>query len=241
MEQAGSIRRRLLRSRSNLPTHQTRTEWGKRSGGDDWSRKNVDVPSRRSRSAEGPASGPPRRFGAPSRRRGVLRRRPHLVGRGHLLRALARRPEGTGTEGHERRRRLGARHGWEVHPGAGIRRGPHYVRPRVRVTHGRRGGPPRCPRSRGCDQGTGLPELRPRSFRLAGQGHAGALLPHLQRAHRRSAGAIEQPDLRGRSHQLVGCRRGPTDAARAEGARTEDLPHAAVAGQGRRRQADRLR
>ena len=151
---------------------QTRAERGKWSGGDDWSRKNADVPIRRTRSAEGPASGTARRLGASGRRRGVLGRRPHFVGRGHLLRAPARGRAGTGAAGHERRRRLGARHGREVDPRAGIRRGPHHVRPRARFAHGGRGGPARRARIRRGDQGARLPELRPRPLRLAGQGDA---------------------------------------------------------------------
>ena len=70
------------------------------------------------------------------RDRGVLGRRPHLARRGHLLRAFSRQHEGPGALRHERRRRVGDRHGRQVHPRAGIHRGAHAVRPRVGLTHG---------------------------------------------------------------------------------------------------------
>ena len=44
---------------------------------------------------------------------------------------------------------------------------------------------------------------------LARQGGPRALLPDLQRAHRRAAGALGRPLLRRRAHQLVGRRRAP--------------------------------
>ena len=67
-----------------------------------------------------------------------------------------------------------------------------------------------------------------------------AVLPHLQRAHRRGAGAFERPLLRRRHDQLVGRRRLPPHARRAEGARPQDVLAAAQARRRRRRQADRL-
>ena len=73
--------------------------------------------------------------------------------------------------------------------------------------------------SEGVDQGARLPELGPRPVRLARPGGPRALLPDLQRAHRRGAGALGRPHLRRRPHQLVGRRRHPPDARRAEGAR----------------------
>ena len=66
------------------------------------------------------------------------------------------------------------------------------------------------------------------------------LLPHLQRAHRRAAGAVERPLLRRRDGQLVGRRRVPPDARRDEGPRPQDVLAAAEARRRRRRQADRL-
>ena len=62
------------------------------------------------------------------------------------------------------------------------------------------------------------------------------VLPHLQRVHRRAAGAVERPLLRCRADQLVGPEGRPADAGRAEVARPQDVPDAAQPGQGRRRQ-----
>ena len=129
------------------------------------------------------------------------------------------RPQGSGAAGHERRRRLGARHGWELGTRA------RFIE--VLTMYDPVSGPlsdveARLAGSvRGRDQGAGLPELGPGPVRLAGQGDPGALLSHLQRAPRRGAGALRQPHLWGRADQLVGCRRSPADPPGDEGARTE--------------------
>ena len=78
--------------------------------------------------------------------------------------------------------------------------------------------------SEGVDQRARLPQLDPGAVRLARPRGPRALLPDLQRAHRRGAGAVGQPHLRRRPHQLVGRRGRPPHARRAQGARPEDLP-----------------
>ena len=55
-------------------------------------------------------------------------------------------------------------------------------------------------------------------------------LPHLQRVHRRAAGAFRRPLLRCRADQLVGSRGHPADAGRAEVVGAQDVPDAAEPG-----------
>ena len=156
---------------------------------------------------------PPEGVGAPKHRRpgplvergsagrngGVLGGRPHLVGGGHLLRALPGEHEGPRAARHERRWRVGHRCGREVDPRTRVHRGAHAVRPSPWVAHGRRRGPTRRPRLGGDLQGAGVPELDPRLVRMAGPRGPRALLPDLQRAHRGGPGAIERPHLRRRA------------------------------------------
>ena len=95
--------------------------------------------------------------------------------------------------------------------------------------------------SEGVSKELAFPNSDSRPVRVAGQGGPRALLPDLQRAHRGGAGAVEQPHLRRRPDQLVGRGRRSPDGERAEGARVEDVPHAALAGQGPGEAPDRLR
>src|SRR4051794_3153457 len=59
-------------------------------------REDSDVSGRGSRRAEGPSPWRARRHRTAGGHRGLLGRQPHLAGRGHLLRAGAREPEGPG-------------------------------------------------------------------------------------------------------------------------------------------------
>ena len=166
---------------------------------------------------EGPQGERDRLGRAAGGHRGLLGRRPHLAGRGHLLRAVPRLDEGPGAPRGPRGRRVDAGHRREDLPAPRVQRRAAAVRPAGRRGHQRRRGPdPRArigrhpPRAR-------LPQRAARSHGLARQGRAGPLLPDLQRVHRRAAGALERPLLRRRDPELVGRRRVPPVAGRDEG------------------------
>ena len=148
--------------------------------------------------------------------------------------------EGAGAAGRLRGRRVDAGHRRAGLPPARVHGCADAVRPPRRLEHRRHRRPPGRARVRRHPPRAGVPERAARPHGLARQGRPRALLPHLQRAHRRAAGRIGRPVLRRRDDQLVGRRRGPTHARRAEGPRPQDVLAAAEAGQGRRRQAHRL-
>ena len=181
------------------------------------------------------------RCGPAGRDRGLLRGQPHFPGRRHLLRTLPGRPQGQGAADLVRGRRLSSRAQGAVLPAGRLQCGADAVRRPARGRkHQHRGPDPGAARRRR-RQGTGVPQRGSGAVPLPGQETSRARVPHLQRVHRRAAGALRRPLLRCRADQLVGSARHPTDAGRAEIVGAQDVPDAAEPGQGRRRQPDRLR
>ena len=123
-------------------------------------------------STEPTAFYPPEGFGAPKDRvasgagpvglppgdAGVLRRRPHLAGRGHLLRAPARLDAGEGAAHLVSRRRLRARRHGHVVPAAPVQPRADAVRPAGGVEH------------RGPGKGSSTADLDARLEQLAADG-----------------------------------------------------------------------
>ena len=130
----------------------------------------------------------PAATGLPDGHRGVLGRRPHLARRRHLLRAVPRRAEGPGAAGRLRGRRLEPRHRRSHVPATRVHRRAHAVRPAAGLEHRRHRGSPARARDRRHPPGARLPQRAPRPDVAARPGPPRAVLPHLQRAHRRDAG-----------------------------------------------------
>ena len=132
------------------------------------------LPPRGIRCPEGPSGARDRVRRSAGGHGGLLRRRPHLARRGHLLRAVPGLAEGPGAPRHLRRRRLDAGLRRQDLPPPGVQRGAHAVRPARRLQHQRHRGPPARARVGRHPPGAGVPERHARPHGLARQGDPGA-------------------------------------------------------------------
>ena len=182
-----------------------------------------------------------RQHGLPARHRGVLRRQPHLGRRRHLLRALPRRPQGHAPRiWYEDGAYLLGRPGQSMVVGDFSAVLMQYDDLAGAATNNIEARDPRTRRRRR-RQGTGVSQRGAGPVPLSGQGPARAHFPHLQRTHRRRAGALRRPFLRRGLDQLVGPAGSPAHAGRAEVAWAQDVSVAAKPRQRRQRRHHRLR